>query len=190
MSKRRVKLVLITEDTQQDYFARHYFMERGYKRYEISSIKNPQGKGSGEQFVRKQYGIEVRVQRRKASYSPIGTGIVVVIDADTNTVKFRLDQLACELEKNGQQPRKPDEHIAIFVPKRNIETWIHYLRGVDINENDSYPKLANVGDCLEQVQRLAREICSQEMPDDAPTSLLIACEEVVRITSKTIGTHQ
>lgn len=33
------------------------------------------------------------------------------------------------------------ETIAIFVYKRNIETWIHYLERKIVNEEDTYAKL-------------------------------------------------
>jgi hypothetical protein len=38
----------------------------------------------------------------------------------------------------AQAPRLETEKIAIFVPARNIETWIHYLNGNDCNEKESY----------------------------------------------------
>lgn len=46
----------------------------------------------------------------------------MLIDADNGTIQEHLDQLAQALGEDTQQNRQPDEAIAIFIPKRNIET--------------------------------------------------------------------
>ncbi|MEW5986644.1 MAG: hypothetical protein AB1791_08430 [Chloroflexota bacterium] len=108
-------------------FARHFFIQRGVSPRKIKVVRNPQGKGSGEQFVRSHYPNEVRAYRSKSTYLTIG--LAVVTDADTLTVAQRRMQLSNALAESNQMDRRSDEQIAIYVPRRNIETWIHYLEG-------------------------------------------------------------
>jgi hypothetical protein len=103
-----------------------------------------------------------------------------MIDADTRTVRQHLTELENQLTASGQSRRQSDERIGIFVPKRNIETWIHYLKGEAVNEEDEYPYLDNESDCAPYVKRLA-ENRSQPLPEDAPPSLKAACDELNRI---------
>ena len=179
MARRRVRLVILCEDRQQEVFARKFFLSRGFHHREIDPKTAPRGKGSAEQFVREQYALEVRTWRKKSTYLSIL--LAVVIDADTYTVQQRLTQFDDTLKNSSQQPRQPDEKIAIFVPKRNIETWIHYLMGEAVDEESVYPKLGHESDCKPYVEKLVEDICPTGLPDDAPPSLHIACDELKRI---------
>lgn len=180
MAKRGVSLVLLCEDKQQEVFARHYFMCRGFQRHEIRPISSPLGKGAAEQYVREQYPREVRTYRSKSAHLSIC--LVVMIDADTAIVKHRLAQLDLALTEDGQQNRQPEEQIAVFVPKRNIETWIHYLMGERVDEETTYQKFTrNEGVCKPYVRKLASEICPVGLPADAPPSLHVACDELQRL---------
>jgi len=103
--------------------------------------------------------------------------LIVVIDADRNTVAERIKQLDSVLEEK----RHRKEKIAIFVPKRNIETWIHYLQsGEPIDEIVAYSKLANQGECKPFVEKLADQ-CVLGLPTNAPPSMHDACIELKRI---------
>jgi hypothetical protein len=98
------------------------------------------------------------------------------------SVDDRLAQLENELTNNSLPERGPDEKIGVFVPKRNIETWIHYLMGQTVNEDDVYTRLEKEGDCKPYVAELASN-CRQHqpLPEDAPNSLKTACGELARI---------
>ncbi len=182
MAKPRVQLVIVCEDLQQEVFARHFFLKRGFNRRTIRSKIHPKGKGSREQGVCRQYPKEVRTYRRKKHHLAIN--LAVVIDADPRfTVQQRLHQLDEVLETDGQETRQADEQIGIFVPKRNIETWIHYLMGETVDEETAYPKLSRESECKPYVEKLVEEICSSGLPEDASPSLHTACEELQRIIS-------
>lgn len=179
MNRQKMQLVVLCEDLQQEVFTRQFFFRRGFDKRKIKIKRNSNGKGSGEQFVRTFYAPEVRAYRSKSTYQ--SRGLVVVIDADTHTVEERLKQLDAMLEHDGQPKRQADEKIAIFVPKRNIETWIHYLRGEAIDEESAYSKLRRQGKCKPLVDQLVKKICPVGLPEDAPPSLHAACEELQRI---------
>ncbi len=130
------------EDKQQEVFARYFLQKRGFKARDIIYRELPDGKKSGEQSVREKYSDEVKAYRSKANHLSIG--LVVLIDADNNSVIKKFQELDALLEK----PRKPNEAIAIFVPKRNIETWIYSLQGEIVDEETKYSKFVkNQSDC-------------------------------------------
>ncbi|MEH2448451.1 MAG: hypothetical protein V7K18_22555 [Nostoc sp.] len=176
MNRRRVQIVILCEDKQQEVFARHFLKKRGFildrnLRIEICP------KGAGEQFVRKRYPAEVKAYRSKNYLSGI---LVVLIDADKKTMEERLNQLDEALSENSQLVRQPKEAIAIFIPKRNIKTWIHYLQDETVDQETEYSKLNNESGCKPYVENLVDQ-CYQGLNDNAPPSLEAACEELQRI---------
>jgi hypothetical protein len=176
MARRRVRLVILCEDRQQEVFARKFFLSRGFHHRELEFKTAPGGKGSAEQFVREQYPLEVKTYRRKSTYLS-SILLAVIIDADVYTVEQRINQL----EITSEQQRLPHEKIAIFVPKRNIETWIHYLMGESVDEESVYPKMGRESDCKPYVEKLVENICPTGLPNGAPPSLYLACDELERI---------
>lgn len=180
MSRQGMWLVILCEDLQQEVFARQFFIRRGFNRRRIQIIRNSNARGSAEQFVRTYYAREVRAYRSKSTYQ--SRALLVMIDADAYTVEQRLKQLDSALEANGQAKRQPNEKIAIFVPKRNIETWIHYLMGKSVDEVSAYSKFSgHERKCKSYVDQLVKKICPVGLPKDAPPSLHAACEELQRI---------
>ncbi|MCF2149654.1 hypothetical protein IQ276_025125 [Desmonostoc muscorum LEGE 12446] len=176
MSQRRVQIVILCEDKQQEVFARHFLKKRGFildKNLRITICP----KGAGEQFVRKRYPAEVKAYRSKNYLSGM---LVVLIDADKKTVEERLKQLDDALREDSQQIRQPQEAIAIFIPKRNIETWIHYLQGETVDEETEYSKFTNESACKPSVENLLNQ-CYQGLDENAPPSLQAACGELQRI---------
>lgn len=179
MSQRRVQIVILCEDRQQEVFARHFLKKRGFTGIFRSKICPP-GRQSGEQYVRTQYPVEVKAYRQNRNR--VSIGLVVLIDADTGGLQERLNQLDLALSEDSQQSRQPDDAIAIFIPKRNIETWIHFLQGETVDEETEYAKYQkNEAACKPSVENLAEECRSQNLPDNAPASLQSACGELQRL---------
>jgi hypothetical protein len=122
------------------------------------------------------------VKAYRQNRNRVAIGLVVLIDADTGTLEARLNELASALNKDKQEKRGSNEAIAIFVLKRNIETWIHYLQGETVNEEDDYAKFEkNEAACKTAVEDLADRCYSQSLPEDAPRSLQAACGELQRL---------
>lgn len=172
---RRAQLSLLCEDKQQQVFAYRTLRGWGYERHKLRLLPLPSGSGAGEQYVRKQYPREVKACRQQANYHQVG--LLTFIDADTTTVDFRHQQLNDALTENALEPRLPPECIAILVSKRNVETWIHFLFGEEVDEETEYPKLKNESHCEEAVKKLI-EYLRGEFPDDSPPSLLQGGEEL------------
>jgi len=172
-------IVLLCEDRQQEVFARHFLMSRGIEKHQIYPDINPKGKGAGEQYVREKYPRYVKSYRKKANN--LSNALVVLTDADNLTVQARLQRLDDELQKSGEPPRAPKERIGLFVPKRNIETWIHFLKNPPVNEEKVYQKFhRDESVCKPYVTALAQNY-RQPLPETAPASLKTACRELPRI---------
>jgi hypothetical protein len=179
MSQRRVQIVILGEDRQQEVFARSFLKKRGFTGLFRAKIC-PKGSECGSDYVCTHYPEEVKAYRQKRNQ--VAIGLVVLIDADTGTLEARLNGLASALDEDEQENRRSNEAIAIFVPKRNIETWIHYLQGETVNEEDAYAKFEkNEAVCKTAVEDLADHCYSQSLPEDAPRSLQAACGELQRL---------
>ncbi len=173
MTQNRQTIVILCEDRQQYVFARYFLQKKGLTGQFIDR-SCPSGKQAGEQYVRERYAAEVKAHRSK---NYLNICLIVVIDADKSTVAERIKQLDSVLVEK----RHHKEKIAIFVPKRNIETWIHYLQsGESIDEIVAYRKLSNQGECKPFVEKLADQ-CVQGLPVNAPPSMHDACIELHRI---------
>ncbi len=174
---RYTEVVVLCEDLQQEVFCRKFLTTCGINRHRIRYRRSPSG--SAEQFVRKQYPKEVRAFRRSCAHKA-NVALVVMVDADVLTVDERRRQLSSALADTGEEPRRNNERIGVFVPKRNIETWIRYIEGESVNEVDTYSKLDNQSECKQAVECLVR-IRGQSLPADAPPSLTSSCSELSRI---------
>jgi hypothetical protein len=103
---------------------------------------------------------------------------VVVMDGDDKGVDARLNELARACEAQNILPRQNDDRVAIVVPTWNIETWLAYLSGKDVNESRSdYPRLRRPRDCQPHVDVLY-EMCQKgALRQPSPPSLEAACTE-------------
>ncbi len=61
MSIRRVKIVLLCEDSQHEAFARRFLKGMGWNTRELRVEKSPSASGSAEQWVREEFPNELRI---------------------------------------------------------------------------------------------------------------------------------
>ncbi|MFH0824366.1 MAG: hypothetical protein V2B18_16560 [Pseudomonadota bacterium] len=178
MGKRRVRTVILCEDLQQEVFVYRFLKRTGRANTRTVTVwRSAGGRGSGAQFVLEHFAKEIKAFRAKSSH--INLCLVVVIDADNFSVEERIRQLESSLGDSGQQERTTGERIVILVPKRNIETWIRYLDGMDYDETQPYSKLTRQKECMSAVKRLA-DFCTAGLQTDVPDSLRRACVEARR----------
>ena len=166
------RIVLLCEDDDTDRFVRRFLSHRNFKARDIYTLPLPDGKQSGEQWVREKYPDELKAIRNHQN-----AFLVVVVDADTQTTESRRSQLDQECDKQGVPRRTSDEPVIIMVPKRNLETWLAYLDGQSVDETTRYPKLTP-----KEHRALADELyqmChrSQQFREPTPPSLPEACSE-------------
>jgi hypothetical protein len=149
MSRRVTQVVLLCEDSQHETFARRFLELLGVHRRAVRVEKAPKGRGSGEQWVREAYPKEVKALRSKRYIE--GRALLVIIDEDTQSTGARTVGLGQALKDHDLSDRPRDEAIIHVIPARNIETWITYLAGQDVNETTAYPKLDRPGNCADLV---------------------------------------
>lgn len=114
---------------------------------------------------------EVAAHRSKAKSR--GTMLIAVVDADTLATAERRRQLL------SVPPAGPNEQIFVFIPKRNIETWIRRLNGGDANEDTSYKHSKDNGRIVDAAARFL-EIVRRDIEPDLP-SLVEGVREARRI---------
>jgi hypothetical protein len=97
-------------------------------------------------------------------------------------VAERIQTFKKACEESEISFRQDNERVVFVIPKRNIETWLAYLRGQPVNEASVYPKYESESHCKEQVTKLD-EMCRVQAlePEPPPPSLISACSEFRRI---------
>ena len=153
-------------------------LERGVDSRKIRVNKSPKGKGAGDQFVAKHYPVEVRVYRSKANHLKLS--LIVATDADMLTVLQRAETLNKALAVAGIDSRDAKERIPFLIPKRNIETWCHYLRDNTVNETTDYKKQVGEDSCKPETQKFLA-LCKSGFAANAPDSMVKARNELRRI---------
>src|SRR5438128_479418 len=124
MSNRFTQVVILAEDERSANLLRRYVqraLDIGNRR--IRQEISPSARGDAKQWVLGRYAIEVKALR--AGHTK--TGLVVHLDADTETVARRATQLAAALKSNEVEDRAEGEWISHAIPRRHIETWLCFL---------------------------------------------------------------
>jgi hypothetical protein len=179
MPSKRVQIIVRCEDRQQRSFIYRYLCAKGFDWHSIDIENSPSGKGAATQWVLKQYPTEVKALRRGP---PIAKALISIIDADVRTVEERKRQHDDALVADGQDRRGNAEKIAVVVPKRNIETWLHHLLGTPgINQDNEYPRFrGEERRCAPAAEEFARR-CPNDMGGMDLPSLRDGCAELQRI---------
>ena len=169
MKQKRISI--LCEDKQHAAFIRRFLRKRNWS---VHTLPLP-GKGSAEKFVRDKYPKYLDAVRKRNGK------LAVVIDGNTVGALERMNQLdeACDKENIGR--RKPADPAAVFIPTRNIETWLAYLDGKPVDETQSYPRLEEEGECKRHVTTLIQMCTANELRHPAPPSLQTACEEYAKL---------
>jgi len=176
MPDRYTYVTVVCEDTQQSCFMYRFLTAKGLKPHRLIMRPCPTARGGdAKQFVRRNHVAEVRAMRAKPH---LLAGVITIIDADDSTVGARKDELNDALVAEGQDRRQADERIAVAVPRREIETWIHSLQGRPVDEETRYPRFrGDERQCAPAASEFARK-CPSDMQEDDLPSLKDACKEL------------
>jgi len=170
------KITILCEDRQQACFVRRFLMNRRWTRYDLYERIAPPGSGSGEQWVREQLPREMKAYRSKCNY--LRNGLVAVIDADSLEVVDRVRGFKTACDEQGVAPKQPDERVLYVIPKRNIETWLAYLRREpSVDEQTRYPRYEYESRCHQDVDRLDAMCQKGQLEGQPPASLERCCRE-------------
>lgn len=103
------------------------------------------------------------------------------MDDETKGRRARLDQLRDACLIASVQPPSEKDRVALIVPARNIETWLSYLMGGEVDEASCYPRLEYPSDCRRHARALQQMCLADQLRTPAPASLMDACREFRRI---------
>ncbi|MGD1104203.1 MAG: hypothetical protein ABSA59_19310 [Terriglobia bacterium] len=163
--KRISNKIVLVEDFEQQALVRRYLQRCGHGdglRLGRLPAKGPGG--SGEQYVRNQYPIQVQacrssLGRRKSAL------LIVVVDADMQTTQRRSQQLSAALEAANMERRDNDEPIVVLIPRRHVETWIRALLGNTVDEHTDYK---NPQPTSEEIHHAAETLYDWTRPNTIP----------------------
>ena len=180
-------VVVLVEDGRHQNLVRAYLKRDGLYGHSLRFLKSPPAGGSGEQWVREHFPLEVNAYRLRQARAE--SRLIVVIDADTRTVQERFSQLDSALKSENIAPvRLTTERIARLVPRRNVETWLLVLSECSnsrINEKTNYKQTRNDWEDLikpsaERLYRWTRP--NSTVPNTCIGSLKVGIVELRRLS--------
>ena len=177
-----MKIKILCEDQMHEVFVRRALVNLGFHRRDflVSAVASKTEYGGGEKYVRERYPQELRILREKKHQKLV---LIVVTDGDNVGVNRRFKQLQESCQDCNIPPRQKGERVAFFVPTWNIETWLAYLDGQDVDETKRYyPKLSFPSYCEPKAQNLADMCRQKQLRQPAPASLQSACDEYQRLS--------
>lgn len=177
MSRRQAKIIILCEGVEDYDLARRALMRMGWNRRAFEPRVCFPGTQSGEQFVRQAYPGELRAQRARERRK-----LLVCTDADRYKVSARMRQLESALKAARVRPRGRNELVAIWIPRRNLETWVYFYTHDDpVDETTNYKHKVQGDDFQAAAQRLGDDLKLQVAPSRACPSLVQAFAEIKRI---------
>ena len=161
---RFARITILAEDDEQVRFIRQWLLRwvKHLERRDIHEVSNPPGQGAGDQFVRMRFPIEADQHRRNLRNR--GSMLIAVIDADTTDFAVRHREL---VEQSHER-----RNVFVFVPKRNIETWVHQLNGNSAGEEDDYKPIYNK-DPVPAIDAAAKEFLEYTISPSKPVESLV-----------------
>jgi lysyl-tRNA synthetase class II len=147
----------------------------GWNTRELRIEKSPSAVGSGEQWVREKFSVELKIYRQRQARA--ASALIAITDADNHSVEERKYDFSVSCSEKQIPFRQDGEAVAIAVPKMNIETWIKYLDSGDATETERYPKLQRERECKSAVEKLVAYCKETTLHPDWPPSLIDACSE-------------
>jgi hypothetical protein len=180
MRMRKSEFIVLCEDVKHKTFILRYLRSLGFNDRQIRIRLPRAGRGSGEQWVREGYPEQARAQRRRANHT--SASLIAVIDADTLSVEQRKQQLDGALDAAGLAAREGAERIAFVIPRRNIESWVHFAMHRKVDEVTDFKQRYRDPKTCRDAADVAVEVCrSGSNESTAPPSLVAACRELRRV---------
>ncbi len=133
----RIRFTILCEGRRDYYFTKAVIQTKmGKNRTEFFRSQTVSGRGSGEQQVRRRFVMELEARRKRPRLE--NHWLVVVTDGDGLSVEQRKATLYKEVTQKGLDPPLPNERVAIFVPCRNIESWVQWVETDEVDETQNF----------------------------------------------------
>jgi hypothetical protein len=179
---RRVHVVVLCEGFEDWQFALRILVRLGWRHDQIAPNVSPSAKGSAYTYVLNNYAAEVRANRGGKKTR----ALLVLIDADTRHEGGREQELNKRLKDTDQKLRQARERIALWVPRRQLETWVYFLTHGQADEETNYKDehLVKEHEYKPASELLARTLKARRaLPAKAIPSLKRAVVEFERLRS-------
>lgn len=125
---------ILCEDKQSYCYIRYFLIAQGINGRHITPCPFPVA-GCGEQYVRQEFPRYLKALRSKNFNSNV---LIVAIDSDNKTYNERIEQLNESCDKVSVARRDKKDKLLLFIPKKNIETWIKYFDDGQVDEETDY----------------------------------------------------
>ena len=170
---------VLCEDVQMRNFIHSVLAEHDINSGKIRDSNCPPGEGSGEAFVRRELPNEIKILHATNYIKKV---LIVCTDADVLKADERIRKLENEVKAQRVKWNSDSELVVLWVPKREIETWIHFLRGEQVDEKTSYRHSGRPVSCKKEAE-LFSKYCQdiEEMDCSMVPSLMSAKKEYVRV---------
>ncbi len=174
------KYTILCEDKLSQCYVRRFLMAQGIAGRKIFMTQLP-AQGCGEQYVRRQFPKYLTALRSKSFDSNV---LVVAIDADAKSCVERCGQLDEMCRAAGVSERSEAEKALVFIPKRNIETWVKHFCGENVDENQDYAHFlsGHESDCYSAADKMAEEFSNPSFTSEL-SSLVYAHKEYLRVVN-------
>ncbi len=173
---------ILCEDAQMRTFLTSFLKCQGIKAHKIAVVPIPAGAGCGEAHVRTGLPKEVELLHRNKH---LRKTLLVCIDADKYSYDERKQMLHKSYSDSFPGSDIDDEMMLIWIPKREIETWIAYLKGENVDEEMEFRHGGQPVSCKKEANLMHGFLQNdEESGDDVLPSLQKAKEEYVRICKK------
>jgi len=161
-------VIVLAEDQRQRQFIYRFLKKTGIRSDQIRALISPSGRGSAEQWVRENFALQAAKCRARTVRAD--TGMVVLLDADLQSVSERLAALDNALIVAGQNSvDRNHDSIARLITRRNIETWILFLAAADlansqIDETTDYKQTRNADEWSELIPTASERLFAWTRP--------------------------
>ena len=177
----RVDIVLLCEDRRHEQFVRAFL--KGKKR-RLARISFPKlyksheagGKKRNNGFVLGEAVEEID----KARKVPPKRALILVIDGDKRGYASRNGQIASKLKAEKITALNEKECIALLVPCRNIETWVHHFKGNETDESTDFKSFYKDYNAAPEAQAFADWVSDGNAVEVAELPALNAARDELR----------
>ena len=173
---------ILCEDAQMRTFLVAFLKCQGINAHKVSVIPIPAGAGCGEAHVRTGLTKELELLHRNKH---LRKTLLVCIDADKYSYDARMQMLQKAYDDAFPDSDIYDEMMLIWIPKREIETWIAYFNGENVDEDMEFRHGGQPVSCKTEANRMYFFLQNDDENGEAVLhSLQKAKEEYARICKK------
>ena len=188
----RYRVRILCEDKAQYEFMRNFLTNQGVinNRRILPCLQLPEGTQSGEQFVKENFSSEY--QKYTRAHENIILVVVQDIDKRYSTFEEAKNAFEIIIRSEGLNGFTSSDKLMLVFPKRNIETWLEWLKQDyptrTVSEDNDY-KMRNRDLPFGKFGKHASDLYTKSLNDSsvcdtAPKSLVSACEEFKNLCVK------